>query len=121
MLLNLHSYFSLRYGTISLDDLTDLVVSHGHDTAVLTDINNSSAIFPFIKKCREKGINGLVGMEYRNGDTLLYIGIARNEVGFAELNEHMTTANRLKQPLPKFAPEFQGMVRSLPGKKYGLM
>lgn len=106
MLLNLHSYFSLRYGTISLDDLTDLIISHGHDTAVLTDINNSSAIFPFIKKCRDKGINGLVGMEYRNGDTLLYIGIARNEAGFAELNEHMTTANRNKQPLPKFAPEF---------------
>jgi len=106
MLLNVHSYFSLRYGTISVEDLTKLLVSKGHHTAVLTDINNSSAIFPFIQKCRESGLNGLVGMEYRNGDKLLYIGIARNEVGFGELNQHMTTGNRDKKPLPEIAPFF---------------
>lgn len=106
MLINIHSYYSLRYGTISLDDIVDLLVRNGYDTAVLTDINNSSGVFPFIKKCRERGINGLVGMEYRNGDKLLYIGIARNEAGFAELNQLMTAANFQKEPLPEIAPAF---------------
>jgi len=106
MLLNVHSYFSLRYGTISMEDLTDLLVKKGHDTAVLTDINNSSGVFPFIKLCREKGINGLVGMEYKNKDKLLYIGMAKNEAGFRELNILMTRANYYKQPLPEVAPVF---------------
>ncbi|TKT84721.1 helix-hairpin-helix domain-containing protein [Dyadobacter frigoris] len=107
MLLNVHSYFSLRYGTISIDDLIKTLVAKGHHTAVLTDINNSSAVFPFIQKCRESGLNGLVGMEYRNGDKLLYVGIARNEAGFGELNELMTTSNRTKKPLPDIAPAFR--------------
>ena len=106
MLLNVHSYFSLRYGTISVEDLTKLLVSKGHHTAVLTDINNSSAVFPFIQNSRESGLNGLVGMEYRNGDKLLYIGIARNEVGFGELNQYRTAGNREKRPLPEIAPFF---------------
>ena len=66
MLLNVHSYYSLRYGTINIDDLVSTLVARGHHTAVLTDINNSSGVFPFIRKCREAGINGLVGMEFLN-------------------------------------------------------
>jgi DNA-directed DNA polymerase III PolC len=106
MLLNLHSYYSLRYGTISMDELIKMLISKGHNTAVLTDINNSSGVFTFIKKCQDAGINGLAGMEFRNGDKLLYIGIARNQAGFAELNQHRTRANYAKESLPEVAPEF---------------
>lgn len=116
MLLNLHSYYSLRYGTLSLDNLTEGLRSNGYDTAVLTDINNSSAILDFIKKRKEEKkedddkekeeLNLLAGMEFRNGDELLYIGIAQNETGFMELNEWMTIHNKEKQLLPQTAPEF---------------
>lgn len=106
MLLNLHSHYSLRYGTLSIEQLTANMLAGGYDTAVLTDINNSSATLDFIKVCRDKGLNGLVGMEYRNGDELLYMGIARNTDGFRELNELMTQANKDKKPLPERAPEF---------------
>ncbi|HLT08791.1 MAG TPA: PHP domain-containing protein, partial [Cyclobacteriaceae bacterium] len=81
MLLNLHSYYSLRYGTLSLPQLIDGMVANGYDTAVLTDINNSAASLDFIRECRAAGMNGLAGMEFRNGDRLLYIGIAKNERG----------------------------------------
>lgn len=106
MLLNVHSCFSLRYGTLSLDQIVEGMLLCGYDSAVLTDINNSSASLDFIKRCRAAGLNGLAGMEFRNGDQLLYMGIAKNEYGFQELNEFMTKANREKVKLPPAAPEF---------------
>ncbi|RKE47116.1 DNA polymerase III subunit alpha [Sphingobacterium detergens] len=109
MLLNVHSCYSLRYGTLSLDQIIEGMLLCGYDTAVLTDINNSSASLNFIKKCRTAGLNGLAGMEFRNGDQLLYIGIAKNEYGFQELNEFMTKANRDEVKLPSTAPEFNNV------------
>lgn len=106
MLLNVHSYYSLRYGTISIDQLTTCMLRGGHDTAVLTDINNSTGVLEFVKACRDKGLNGLAGMEFRNGDELLYIAIARNTRGFREINELMTAANREARPLPASPPDF---------------
>lgn len=107
MLLNLHSYYSLRYGTMSLEVLVENIRAFGYDTAVLTDINNSSAVLAFIKQCQQAGIKGLAGMEFRNENQLLYVGIAQNEEGFRELNELMTEANRTQSALPVIAPEFQ--------------
>ncbi len=106
MLLNVHSAFSLRYGTLPLEPLIKQLQAYGYDTAVLTDINNSSAILDYIKLCRNHGFNGLAGMEYRNGDQLLYIGIAKNPKGFQELNELMTDCNLNKCKLPDTAPAF---------------
>lgn len=106
MLLNVHSYYSLRFGTLSLNDLIKGMLAGGYDNAVLTDINNSTGSLDFIKKGMEAGLNTLAGMEFRNGDELLYIGIAKNEAGFKELNEFMTQANRNGTSLPQTAPEF---------------
>ena len=46
MLLSLHSYYSLRYGT-GAEALIEGLTAYGYDTAVLTDINNSSAVIEF--------------------------------------------------------------------------
>ena len=100
MLLNLHSWHSLRYGTLSIQQLVKGMQYYGYTTGVLTDINNTSAVLPFIKACKKAGVNGLAGVEFRNGSELLYIGVARNEEGFKELNELLTEANKTKQPLP---------------------
>lgn len=111
MLLNLHSQYSLRYGTLPLKKLAEDLLTYGYDTAVLTDINNSSAVLDFMRICSQakesgRSLNALAGMEYRNGDQLLYIGIAKNNEGFRELNELMTAANRTKRPVPVVAPAF---------------
>lgn len=106
MLVNVHSYYSLRYGTLSIEQLIHCFKEYGYDTAVLTDINNSSGVLDFIKACKEHNINGLAGMEYRNGDELLYIGIARNNKGFQELNELMTECNLNQKEIPASPPAF---------------
>lgn len=109
MLLNVHSYFSLRYGTLSPESLIQGLLCHGYDTAVLTDINNSSGSLDFLRLGCQYGLNILAGMEYRNGDTPLYIGIARNNDGFRELNEFRTRYNRENRDLPPRAPEFSNV------------
>jgi DNA polymerase-3 subunit alpha len=106
MLINLHSNFSLRYGTFSLDELVEGIIAAGYDSAVLTDINNSSGVADFIIKGKDKGLHVLAGMEFRNGDQLLYIAVARNTSGFQEINAFRTEANKLDIRLPERAPEF---------------
>ncbi|TDQ79772.1 DNA polymerase III subunit alpha [Sphingobacterium yanglingense] len=104
MMLNVHSYFSLRYGTLSLEDLVEGLLAARHDTVVLTDINNSSGSLDFLRLGMKVGLNVLGGMEFRNGDRLLYIGIARNNEGFRQLNELMTASNKETTALPEVAP-----------------
>lgn len=106
MLLNLHSYYSLRYGTYSLEELINGMLKNAYETAVLTDINNSSAVLDFIRLGKAAGLNPLAGIEFRNGDELLYIGIAKNNEGFRELNEWVSLHKRLKKNYPKEAPGF---------------
>ncbi|MES2479417.1 MAG: PHP domain-containing protein [Bacteroidota bacterium] len=118
MLLNIHSYYSLRYGTLSIDQIVETLIAAKFERAVLTDINNSTGVLEFIKKCSEKGIQGLAGMEFRNGDEFLYFGIARNQLGFQELNILMTECNRDKRKLPAIAPAFNNAFVVYPfGKK----
>lgn len=109
MLLNVHSYYSLRYGTLSIEQLIILFKELGYDTAVLTDINNSSAALDFVQACNEAGIKGIPGMEFRNGNKLLYIAIAKTEKGFQEINELMTKSNLNNIPLPERAPDFNNV------------
>lgn len=118
MLLNIHSNYSLRYGTLSVDQIVQALSVCGYDTAVLTDINNTSFALEFIHKMQQAKLNGLVGVEFRNGDELLYIGIAKNREGFRELNELLTKANKNKVPLPVAAPDWQHVYVIYPyGKK----
>jgi DNA polymerase-3 subunit alpha len=52
MFLNCHSYHSLRYGTIPLDDLIRQAADCGVTAAALTDINTVTGIYDFIKGCQ---------------------------------------------------------------------
>ncbi|WP_293888464.1 MULTISPECIES: DNA polymerase III subunit alpha [unclassified Sphingobacterium] len=107
MLLNLHSYYSLRFGTLSLQDLISGMLAGGYDTAVLTDINNSSGSLDFIKLGRAAGLNLLAGMEFRHDDQLCFVAIAKNEKGFREINDYRTKLNMENRAAPERAPEFE--------------
>lgn len=100
MLLNAHSYYSLRYGTLAIEELVRLTKENGYDSLALTDINNSSGALEFVKICNQQGIKPIVGMEFREGDELKYIVIARNKIGFKEINELRTHCNLNSEKLP---------------------
>jgi len=104
MYLNVHSHYSLRYGTMSIPKLIDEAVSRGITQMVLTDINNSTGIMEFMRECDENGIKPIAGLEFRKDKKLLYIGIAQNKEGMRELNELLTVHNLEKKELPETAP-----------------
>jgi len=117
MYLNCHSYYSLRYGTMSVEELVKKAKTAGAETIALTDINNSTAIPEFFGECTKNSIKPVAGIEFRNNNELQYIGIARNNKGFWELNEFLSAANFRKTPAPFPAPRFTESYIIYPLKK----
>lgn len=107
MYLNCHSFHSLRYGTIPLGDLIAHASACGVTAMALTDINTVTGIYDFIKGCETAGIKPIVGMEFRCGHQLRYIGLAKNASGLAEMNRFLTRHNFEKTTLPISAPDFK--------------
>ena len=106
MFINCHSYYSLRYGTMTVEDLVSTAAANGEPSIVLTDINNSTAMPEFVRECRKAGIKPAGGIEFRRQNKLLYIVIARNNQGFREINEFLSRHNISGEPLPFPAPRF---------------
>ena len=106
MLIAVHSYNSLCYGTLPIADLVKKATAMGYTTLPLTDINTTMGVADFVFECQKQGIRPVVGVEFRNGDKLLYVALAKNDAGFAELNRFLTQHNLTKQPYPELAPEW---------------
>jgi DNA polymerase III alpha subunit len=53
MYLNCHSYYSLRYGTLSPEQLAAEAHRLGVRELALTDINNTSTYYQFAVMCRK--------------------------------------------------------------------
>ena len=107
MYLNCHSYYSLLYGTFSLEKLVEKAASLRIKTLTLTDIHNSSGIPYFVRLCREYNLKPVAGMEFRHQYRLLYVCLAKNPEGFSELNRFQSRINRGLQNLPERAPAFR--------------
>jgi len=66
MYINCHSYYSLRYGTLSIEKLVEEAKAMSVQTLALTDINNSTGIMDFVRICRENAIRPIAGIEFRS-------------------------------------------------------
>ncbi|MBO9676345.1 MAG: DNA polymerase III subunit alpha [Sphingobacteriaceae bacterium] len=106
MYLNCHTYHSLRYGTLSVQHLVQSAVEAGADTLCLTDINTMTAIYEFLKTCKNAGVKPIVGMEFRDEEELLYVVLAKNENALSEINQLLTSHNCDEVPLPRHHPDF---------------
>lgn len=123
MFLNVHSQYSLRYGTMNIETLIAEARAKNINQFVLTDINNSTGCMEFIRLCRKEGfdakdeeghitksayqIKPIIGIEFKRAHQLLYIGIAKNKEGMKELNEFLTYHNLNQLPLPNHPAEFK--------------
>ncbi|MEH6680471.1 MAG: DNA polymerase III subunit alpha [Sediminicola sp.] len=106
MYLNCHSHYSLRYGTLSEVDLLALARENHVVQMVLTDINNTSAGLNFVRKAPEYGVRPLLGIDFRNGTDQCFVGIAKNNEGYRELNgflsEHLHEQKKFRAQAPVF-------------------
>jgi len=115
--LNCHSYFSLRYGVLAVDELVQLAKEHGIGTLALTDIHSSSACYDFARACRAAGIRPVVGMEFRRQGELLYVALAKNARGFAEINRFYADYALQKRPFPDLPPAWSHAFVVYPWKR----
>ncbi len=95
-----HSYYSLRYGTLSPEQLVLSAKRLGITALALTDINNTSAAVEFLNHCKAAGIKPLLGIDFFRDGQRLYTGIARNAEGFYELNKYLSDHSIDSKVLP---------------------
>jgi DNA-directed DNA polymerase III PolC len=132
MHLNCHTSLSFKYGTLSVPELFDEAVRCGVHKLVLTEINNTASFIEMLRLCeqnraRENGLNKFggepynleiaLGIEFRSGNELQYVGIAKNNNGFEELNRFLSHQRRLDKPFPKRPQEFCDAFIIYPFKK----
>ena len=134
MYLNCHTYYSLKYGTLSPQQLVEAAAERGVKTLVLTDINNTSCAHKFIQACQKFDIKPILGIEFRasqkftdedddvqvfsiKDSQFAYVAIARNKEGWRELNAHLSHYSMRNEPIPEVAPAFENayvIYRKLP-------
>lgn len=107
MFLNCHTYHSLRYGTISVEELVDLAMDYKLKVLALTDINTVTGIYQFYKLCEDKGIKPIVGVDVRVENEQYYICLAKNPKGIAEVNRLLTDYNCENIEIPKSNPQLE--------------
>jgi DNA polymerase-3 subunit alpha len=106
MLLNCHTQYSFCYGTLSIEELLKEIKDNGYDSFVVTDINNTSACIETVRLAAGHGLKPIVGIDFRNGMQQKYVGIARNNEGFKELNEYLSAHLHAVKKFEDEAPEF---------------
>ena len=121
MYLNCHTYYSLRFGTLSELDLLDLARENAIQELVLTDINNTSACLNFIRKAPEFGVRPIVGIDFRNQVEQHYVGIAKNNYGYKQLNDFLSLHLHQKKDFPDRAPDLKETYFVYPFEKVLLM
>lgn len=109
MYLNCHTFHSLRYGTISIENLVQQAVENNIKTLALTDINTITGIYDFTKRCHQNNIKSVVGVEIWSENKLYYITLAKNATGISEINKMLTAHNCEGEILPKTNPDFKNV------------
>lgn len=110
MYLNCHSYYSFKYGTLSVPELLTLAREQHVSALALTDINTTSGCLEFIREAKKYDIRPVVGIDFRNGIQPHYIGIAKNNLGFLELNQHLSACLSGQTNLQLQAPAFENSI-----------
>lgn len=75
---------------MKVEELLQLAQRCGVSCMALTDINNTSVGLDFVRLAHKFGVRPVLGIDFRNGARQQYVGLARNNAGYRELNEHLS-------------------------------
>lgn len=118
MYLNTHSYFSLRYGVLSIEQLLESAQQKGLKMMVLTDINNTSACMDFLRLAPKYCIKPILGVDFRNSSTQEFILLAKSAEGFTKINHFLSRLLMKSEPIiPVIAPKLPDTFAIYPFKK----
>ncbi|MHA7128688.1 DNA polymerase III subunit alpha [Algoriphagus namhaensis] len=118
MYLNTHSYFSLRYGVFSIEQLLETAKQKNLKMMALTDINNTSACMDFLRLAPKYDIKPILGVDFRNSATQEFILLAQSAEGFAQINHFLSRLLMKSEPvIPVRAPKLSDTFVIYPFKK----
>lgn len=104
MLLNCHTYYSFKYGALSVEELLKEVQQGGHGVVALTDVNNTAVSLDFVRQAKAFDICPIVGVDVRNSVKQQYVLLAKNAKGFFEINEFLNEHTHHKRAFKSDAP-----------------
>ena len=96
-MLYVKSYYSLLSSLLSIDEIIDLNIKSGNNYAVICD-NNMYGTMEFIKKCKQKEIKPVIGLELVIEDKII-LCYAKDYTGYLNLAKLSTKANTSKVEL----------------------
>lgn len=102
-----HSHFSLRYGILSPEEIVDWAIEAGYSSVFLADINFTGSAIAYAREAQLKGIHAVFGVELRNGMEIIYTLIAKNNFGFQELNDFLSSHLHQQLPFSDEIPDFE--------------
>lgn len=79
----------------------------GISSLALTDINNTSGILDFFRLAKQYNVKPVAGIDFRNSSSQKFIGIAKNNEGFHELNSLLTKHLHAAEPFIDRVPSFE--------------
>lgn len=115
MIVHFHSFFSLRYGMMSPEEIVQRCESEAMSMRqkvpiLLADINNVSGVSNYLRAARDcKHIEALVGCDIRNGDRHLYLLVCESQRGFASMNGFLSGHLMAGLTFPEVAPVLDGV------------
>ncbi len=107
----------MRFGTFSELALLQLAQANHVTQLALTDINNTSAGLNFVRKAKQFNIRPILGIDFRNGVDPCFVGIAKNNKGYQELNTFLSWHLHKEEELPAIAPHFDNAYVIYPFEK----
>ena len=103
MFINCHTYYSLRYGTLTPRELLEYFQQSGAARFALTDINTTSACMDVLRLAPEHSLHPALGIDFRNGAQQQFIMYAKNNRGFQEMNAYLSHFLHTKTEIPNLA------------------
>ncbi|WP_455169819.1 DNA polymerase III subunit alpha [Aegicerativicinus sediminis] len=91
MFLNVHTYFSLRYGTIAPKDLLKHMQKLGVKMMAVTDINTTTACLDVMRMSDSYGVKVVLGVDFRNGPQQQFVALAKSNEGFCNINRYLSS------------------------------
>ncbi len=123
MIYHAHSYFSLRYGLLSPEDIVKWAQNQAETLQtpvhiLLADINNVSGATNFIKEAQKHPlVIPHLGVEVKNNDETLYILMAKSHSGFANINQFLSEFLLQNAHFPVLAPKLNDVICIYPFHK----
>ncbi len=106
-MLNTHSYYSLRYGIFTVENIVEIGLQNESEFVSLTEINSTTTLHDFLRLTKKNKVNPLWGIDFRNGAQQVFVAYARNTAGVNELANFLSEHLHRKEDFEARAPQWK--------------